>query len=190
MRSSLGLDALAGLSFSAVGVAYADPALTVMPTHMRVAPDSRSAIVQAIPANAEIDVSDCSNVWCGASWRGLAGYVRMSALSFDDNAQPPAQPIYGYPPPDQPAYGYPPPEPGPAVVLPIPFGLGGSGDRRHDGERGGGGGDHGHDYRGAPPPHAQTPPPAQTPGRNASAPRNSSGANPWDPNATGAPGHR
>lgn len=93
------LAAAAIIAFSA-GSAWADPAITISPTFMRAEPDSRAAIVQVIPANAEIDVSDCATVWCAASWRRLAGYVRMSALSFDEGVAPsPDPPSYGYPAP-------------------------------------------------------------------------------------------
>jgi len=181
MRRSLGLATLIGLSFS--GAAYADPALTVMNTNMRVAPDSRSAIVQAIPANAEIDVSDCGNVWCGASWRDLAGYVRMSALSFDDNAQP-------APPPDQPVYDYPPAAP--QVI--IPFGLGFGNNQGYDRGRNDRGDNRGQNVRipQGQPPQAQPPrAPAGQPSGHGNGVGKPAPGQPWDPsNGTNQGAHR
>ena len=51
------------------------------PAAMRRAPSAHSHIVQTIPANAQIDVENCSGGWCYASWRNLFGYVPAFAVA-------------------------------------------------------------------------------------------------------------
>lgn len=94
--------------------ALASPAMTVMPTLMRQSPSSHSAILQSIPANAEIDVSGCGTAWCTASWRNISGFVPTRAVAADQGAPAP-----GY---------YAPP---PVVVAPVPFFYGGYGYGHH-----------------------------------------------------------
>ena len=60
--------------------ASARPAMTTDDTTMRAAPSGRAQVVQAIPGHAQIDVSDCGEVWCAASWRDLDGFVRVDAI--------------------------------------------------------------------------------------------------------------
>jgi hypothetical protein len=50
-----------------IGQAVASPALTSFATIMRSAPSSKARVVQAIPSNAEIDVSNCGKYWYHAS---------------------------------------------------------------------------------------------------------------------------
>jgi uncharacterized protein YraI len=97
----------------AAGVAAARPAMTAEPATMRAAPSSHARVVQHIPANAQIDIEECRDRWCAASWRNLDGYVRVETIAASDGgpvveAAPP--PPYGY-------YG------GPVVVGPV-FGFG------------------------------------------------------------------
>ena len=141
-----------GLGFT--GAALADPAVTVAPTYMRAQPNSYAPVVQSIPPNAEIDVNGCSGMWCAAAWRDVEGYVRLSALSFE-NAEPA--------PPPEPGYGY---QPGPAVVIPFGFGPGGD-DHRHDHEHHG---DWGHGPAAGPGPNIRPVPGAHpAPGREPQA---------------------
>lgn len=90
-----------GLCLGSAAAASADPARTVSPAVMHAAPSAKAHIVQNIPANAEIDVSNCSGGWCYVSWRNLFGYVRPDVVA--------AEPYDGGPPP----YGPPPPVFGP-----------------------------------------------------------------------------
>ncbi len=48
---------------------------------MRRAPNAHSHIVQTVPANAEIDLENCSGGWCRASWRNLYGYIPAFAVA-------------------------------------------------------------------------------------------------------------
>ena len=103
---------LAGGAVLALGsVALANPVMTIVPTSMRNAPNSHAAIVQPIPAHAEIDVSGCGRIWCSASWRDLEGFVRASAIA----AAPGGSPLVysDEPPPEL--------EPGPAFVYAPPL---------------------------------------------------------------------
>jgi hypothetical protein len=100
-----------GLAF--VGPALAGPALTVASAEMRDAPNPYARVVQSIPANAEIEVRNCGEIWCSASWRDIHGYVRASVIS----AGPEAPPV-GYPPP--PAVVVAPP----VVIAPFGWGYG------------------------------------------------------------------
>jgi hypothetical protein len=86
----------------AAGAAAASPAMTAHRTSMRAAPSSRAHIVQRIPAHAQIDISDCGEYWCSASWRNLDGYVRVEAIAANTGPLAPAAapPPYGY------GYGY------------------------------------------------------------------------------------
>jgi uncharacterized protein YraI len=98
-----------GLSLALVSAALASPAMTSVPTQMRATPNSHGAIVQSIPANAEIDVTGCGKIWCSASWRDREGFVRASAIS----AGPDTPPLVNEEPP--------PPPPPPAVVFAPPL---------------------------------------------------------------------
>ena len=89
-RIALALGALA----LAAGPAFASPALTAAATIMRAGPSSKAAVVQAIPANAEIEVDDCGKVWCRASWRDRSGYVAVAVV-----APLPVREGDAYPPP-------------------------------------------------------------------------------------------
>lgn len=82
----------------AAGVAAAHPAMTAEPVTMRAAPSSHARIVQHIPPNAQIDVGECRERWCAASWRNLDGYVRVEAIDASGG------PVVDTPPP--PPYGY------------------------------------------------------------------------------------
>jgi uncharacterized protein YraI len=91
--------------------ALADPAMTQVPTTMRAGPSFNTAVVQSIPANAQIEVTGCGKMWCQASWRDISGYVRVTSVG------PPMEGDQGAPPP--PVYG------GPVVVAPpVAFGWG------------------------------------------------------------------
>jgi len=62
------------------GSALAHPAMTTVGTQMRASPSAHSRVVQAIPANAQVDVEHCGPVWCSASWRDIPGFVRADAV--------------------------------------------------------------------------------------------------------------
>ena len=66
------------------GAASAHPAMTARDTTMRAAPSGHARVVQRIPAHAEIDVGDCGDVWCPASWRDIDGFVRVDAVGPSD----------------------------------------------------------------------------------------------------------
>jgi SH3-like domain-containing protein len=101
--------ALAAALALAAGAALAHPAMTADPTIMRAAPSAHARPVQNIPAHAQIDVGECGERWCAASWRNIDGFVRVEAIAPND------APLVGAPPP--PYYG------GPVVVGPV-FGFG------------------------------------------------------------------
>ncbi len=77
----------------AAGAAAAHPAMTADATTMRAAPSGHARIVQEIPPHAQIDVSDCGERWCAASWRDRDGFVRVEAIAPND------APLEGAPPP-------------------------------------------------------------------------------------------
>ena len=86
----------AGLVAVFVGPSLADPALTVASSNMRRAANPYSRIVQAIPANAQIDIQSCGGDWCYGSWRGLYGFIPSFAVA---QSAPPAPPMIAAPPP-------------------------------------------------------------------------------------------
>jgi len=100
----------------AAGAAFANPAMTANPTTMRAAPSAHARPVQEIPAHAQIDVGECGELWCAASWRDREGYVRVEAIAPND------EPLEGRSPPPY-YYG------GPVVVGPV-IGFGYYGHRR------------------------------------------------------------
>jgi len=59
----------------------ADPAVTGAEAAMRQAPSATARIVQRVPANAEIDLSQCSGAWCYVSWRNRFGYLPVAAIA-------------------------------------------------------------------------------------------------------------
>ena len=65
----------AGLVVGLAGPSFADPAVTTAWSNMRHAPSAHSHIVQSVPANAQIDLQNCTGDWCYASWRNLSGYI-------------------------------------------------------------------------------------------------------------------
>jgi hypothetical protein len=104
--------ALAFALVLAAGAAAANPAMTADATTMRAAPSSHARIVQRIPARAQIDIGDCDQRWCSASWRDIDGFIRVDAVSPND------APLEALPPPGPDvAYG------GPVVIGPV-FGFG------------------------------------------------------------------
>ena len=106
-----------GSSFLLASQALASPAMTIVPTTMRQAPNSHAAVVQSIPANAVIDITGCGKVWCSASWKEIPGFVRAASI----NAAPGAAPLVDA---DEPP---PPPPPGvyvgPPPLVVAPFGC-------------------------------------------------------------------
>jgi uncharacterized protein YraI len=93
------------------GAAAAHPAMTATETVMRAAPSAHARTVQEIPAHAQIDVGECGERWCAASWRNIDGWVRVETIAAND------APLEGAPPPYYHRYG------GPVVVGPV-FGVG------------------------------------------------------------------
>ncbi len=74
------------IAFSAP--ALAELAMTGAPVAMRAAPSGKAAVVQRVPASAEIEVDkNCPRGWCRASWRHLSGYIPAEAVVL---AWPPA----------------------------------------------------------------------------------------------------
>jgi hypothetical protein len=88
----------AGLLGGLVGPAFADPAITVASSNMRRAANPHSAVVQAVPANAQIDIQSCGGDWCYGSWRGFYGFLPSFAVA---QGGPPAGPpvVFAPPPP-------------------------------------------------------------------------------------------
>ncbi len=101
----------AGLSVGLAGQCFADPAITTASSAMRHAPSLHSRIVQTIPADAEIDLQNCSGDWCYVSWRNIFGYIPSLAVA------------QGGPPPG--AVAPPPVVAAPPVVVAPVFGWGG-----------------------------------------------------------------
>ena len=61
--------------------ALAELAMTGAPVAMRAAPSGKAAVVQRVPASAEIEVDkNCRRGWCRASWRHLSGYIPAEAV--------------------------------------------------------------------------------------------------------------
>jgi hypothetical protein len=96
---------------AAAGAASAQPAMTADDTVMRAAPSPHARVVQRIPARAQIDIGECGELWCAASWRDISGFVRVETIAAND------APLEGPPPPRPYFYG------GPVVVGPV-FGFG------------------------------------------------------------------
>jgi uncharacterized protein YraI len=96
----------AAFTFSAAA-AVAHPAMTVYDTTMRAAPSGHARVVQRIPGRAQIDVGECGEDWCAASWRDIDGFVRVDAVGPNEGALRERRPYYG----------------GPVIVAPL-FGFG------------------------------------------------------------------
>ena len=77
--------------------AAADPATTGAAASMRAAPSAKARVVQRVPANAEIDLSQCSGGWCYTSWRDRFGYLPAAAIAGPPypSAPPPPYGPYG-----------------------------------------------------------------------------------------------
>ena len=90
----------------AAGAASAHPAMTADPTTMRAAPSSHARVVQRIPANAQIDVGECGERWCAASWRDIDGFVRVEAIAPNDAPLVRPRPYYGGPFVVGPVFGF------------------------------------------------------------------------------------
>ena len=71
----------AGLLGALLGPSFADPAITTASSTMRRAANPWSRIVQAVPANAQIDIQSCRGAWCYGSWRGLYGFLPSFAVA-------------------------------------------------------------------------------------------------------------
>ena len=95
----------------AAGAACAHPAMTAFDTTMRAAPSGHARPVQQIPGHAQIDLGECGDRWCAASWRDRDGYIRVEAVAPND------APLDG--PPGYYGYGY----GGPVIIGPV-FGFG------------------------------------------------------------------
>ena len=90
--------------------ALAELAMTGAPVAMRAAPSGKAAVVQRVPASAEIEVvRNAARGWCQASWRHLSGYIPAEAVvlgpppaTLPGNEMPPpvvyVQPTYVTPP--------------------------------------------------------------------------------------------
>ena len=79
------------------------------PVAMRAGPSDNAAIVQRLPASAEIALGKCARRWCRASWRNRPGYIPADAVvlgpppaTVPGNEMPPpvvyALPTYVTPP--------------------------------------------------------------------------------------------
>jgi hypothetical protein len=88
MRGSLAA-ATAAILAASLAPALASPAETTVKTVMHAAPDFHSAVVQTIPAHAQIDVTGCGQMWCSASWRNIPGFVRANTFAGAPDAPPP-----------------------------------------------------------------------------------------------------
>jgi hypothetical protein len=61
--------------------ALAELAMTGAPVAMRAAPSGKAAVVQRVPASAEIEVDkNCLRGWRQASWRNRSGYIPCGAV--------------------------------------------------------------------------------------------------------------
>ena len=76
------------LGVALAGPTLAAPALTIAPAEMRNAPNPRARVVEFVPANAEIEVRNCGEVWCSASWRDIHGFLPANAASGGPGAPP------------------------------------------------------------------------------------------------------
>ena len=86
----------AGLVLGSAAPGFAEPAVTIAPSTMHRAPNPNSRIVQDIPANAQIDLSNCAGDWCRASWRNLFGYIPAFAVASagpPGDVEPPPSPF-------------------------------------------------------------------------------------------------
>ncbi len=90
---------VAGLLGASVAQSFAYPAMTVASSNMRKAANPYSPVVQAVPANAQIDIQSCGGEWCYGSWRNLYGFLPAFAVA---QAAPPLPPVVGFAPPPPP----------------------------------------------------------------------------------------
>ncbi len=85
----------AGIVGCLVSPALADPAMTTASSNMRRAASPYAPVVQAVPADAQVDIQSCGGDWCYGSWRGLYGFLPSFAVA--QAGPPPA--VWGAPPP-------------------------------------------------------------------------------------------
>ncbi len=71
----------AALCAGVVAPCLADPAITTASSAMRRAPTAHSRIVQMVPAEAQIDLQNCTGGWCYGSWRNLFGWIPSFAVA-------------------------------------------------------------------------------------------------------------
>ena len=81
---------LLGLSIFASAPAIASPALTAKTTILRATASSHGKVIQALPANVQIDVDKCGNAWCFVSWNEKFGYIPVSAVAALPEGQAPS----------------------------------------------------------------------------------------------------
>ncbi|HUI98188.1 MAG TPA: SH3 domain-containing protein [Xanthobacteraceae bacterium] len=85
--------------------------------NLRNGPGTSFTVVTLIPAGASVEVHECKNGWCEASFQGQNGYIIQSSIAPGASAaraRPrPAPGYYAGPPPgyDEPPPGYYPPPP-------------------------------------------------------------------------------
>ena len=71
----------AGACACLAGPSFAEPAVTTASSNMRRMPNLHSHVVQSVPADAEIDLENCTGDWCYGSWRGISGYLPSFAVA-------------------------------------------------------------------------------------------------------------
>ncbi|MGP0058445.1 MAG: SH3 domain-containing protein [Beijerinckiaceae bacterium] len=93
--------------------ANAKPIATARDTNLRQEPRMDGQILTLIPGGTKIEVGQCIQGWCKASWNGQDGYVAVQNLALP-RMRPPGEPVvagevYGPPAayPPGPVYGPP-----------------------------------------------------------------------------------
>jgi len=107
----------AGMLVAFAGPSLAGPAVTVRPSAMLRSANPHARIVQAVPANAQVDIQSCSAYWCFGSWRHRHGFLPAYAVGmgppppFEPTPPPPlvvtAPIMVAPPPPPPPVWGGP-----------------------------------------------------------------------------------
>ena len=89
LAAAVALAMSTGTAFAMIGKTTTDVAL-------RTAPTARAELILNLPEGTLVNVGRCSRGWCGVTWNKYGGYVRASALQFQNTpaAGPPAIPVF------------------------------------------------------------------------------------------------
>lgn len=111
------------------GSAAARPGVATTGVNLRAEANTTSEVLAKIPGSGRLDIGDCKDGWCAATYKGKTGFVIATSVDTTGRAPPravrrPIPGVQGYDPDDDdfvPAPGYRGPYGPPAVYGPRPY---------------------------------------------------------------------